>query len=398
MTYLLGTKVADYELRDVLHAGHIITTYKGYQESLKRDVVVQTLSENLCNDQSAYQALIRAAEFIASFEHPNILPILDFGLLPQTPYTIMRYMKGGTLQHRLKNNLPPFHEVIAVIKQIGSALDYVHSKGSVHGDPSNLNIVFDNWGSAYLSDFLMAGFQMEVQDQGLKGVPVYMAPERWQEQNPTPASDQYALAIVAYEMLTGQTPFVADNMVDLMVKHLHESPSLPQKIRLEVPTSINPVLLRALAKDPADRYPTVMDFVRDFEKSLGMPPSHVFISYSRRDMDYAKRLKQHLKDNGLPVWLDDEIEHGDQWFNEIHDAVKGCGAFLVIMTPESEKSEWVHKEVLLAKRYKKLIFPLLLNGAEFPILIDIQYADVRDGHMPNVDFHRRLSQTIFGVM
>lgn len=115
--------------------------------------------------------------------------------------------------------------------------------------------------------------------------------------------------------------------------------------------------------------------------------SHIFISYSRTDQIYARRLKDYLQNQGFQVWMDDRINYGDAWFREISQAIRACGAFIVIMTPAADASEWVHKEILIAIKHEKqlkrgLIFPLLLAGEEFDILIDRHFFDVRDGNLP----------------
>jgi hypothetical protein len=118
--------------------------------------------------------------------------------------------------------------------------------------------------------------------------------------------------------------------------------------------------------------------------------SNVFISYSRTDQPYARQLAEEMRRRGLNVWIDDRIEQGQHWFDEIEQAIMGAHAFVVIMTPDANGSEWVRKEVLLAKRENKPIYPLLLSGREFGLLIDIQYADVRGGRMPPEGFYHKL--------
>ncbi|MDX1993437.1 MAG: TIR domain-containing protein [bacterium] len=395
---LLNSRLGQYELRELAVESGIIIIYKAYQPALNRWVAVQTLHPQMRDDPKHQRALKHGAEMIAWLEHPNILPIIDYdeGRDTGIPYIVMRWMQGGTLRQRLKNGALPIQDAISTVRQISGALEYVHSLGMVHGDPATGNIVFDTWGGAYLADFILYGFVQVTKDE-VAGTLPYMAPERLQGDAPTFLTDQYALAAIAYEMLSGRTPF---DMGDLRYKfedNLREFLPLPQASRPEIPQAVNDVLYRALAKAPEDRYPTVSDFAREFERALNSTPQHLFISYSRRDRDYADELKGYLRANGLPVWIDEQIEHGDQWFNEIHEAIKSCAAFLVVMSPSAEASEWVQKEVLLAKRYKKPIFPLLLSGEEFALLIDIQFADVRQGQMPGADFHRRLSRVLFGT-
>jgi serine/threonine protein kinase len=390
---LTGQRLGQYEIQEMIYSGTIVELYTAFQPGLDRQVGIQTLQKHLRHDRRNNQALAKAAKLIAGYEHPNIVPVFDFGVEKEITYVVMRQMQGGDLSHRLANGALPFQEIVSIVRQIASALEYVHSLGQIHGSPGTVNIVFDTWGSAYLSDFIVAGFLSEIQE-GIIGIPAYLAPERWREEPPIPASDQYALSAITYEMLTGKLPFSQPGLVQ---KHLHDEPTAPHTLRPEIPLAVDEVILRGMAKAPEDRYSTVTNFARDFEKALNAQPQHLFISYSRRDKDFALALREHLGNNGFTLWIDDAIEHGDQWFNEIHDAIKNSAAFLVIMSPEAEKSEWVQKEILLAKRYKKAIFPLLLKGDEFAILIDIQYGDVRDGQMPGTDFHRRISRAVYGT-
>lgn len=387
---LNGVTLGTFVLTELAYESsvNIIATYRAIQPSLKRSVAVQVLNPELGHFKHSF---LKGAEIIASLEHPNISPVYECGEQDEFAFIAMRLMTGGTLMTRIRQNPLSSQEATSVIRQISNALDYVHSRNMVHGDPSTNNIIFDLWGSAYLADFVVAGLLQ--QGEGITGTPFYMSPERWREEPVTPASDQYALGAVTYHMITGQPPFPTRNIGELAQNHLHD---MPVRLASNFPDAVNDVLFRALAKKPEDRYPTVMDFAREFEKAIQAVPQHLFISYSRSNKDYAGQLTDHLGHNGFEVWIDSKIDYGDAWFDEIDDAIKNCAAFLLIMTPEAQASEWVKKEILLAKRYKKPIFPLLLEGDEFPIVIDIQFADVKGGVMPDTNFHRRLRRTVFG--
>ncbi len=382
-TQLTGTELAGYTLAELLfEEGSIVATYKAYQASLKRHVAVQILHPKRYAKAAFREGFMRASEIVAELEHANIAPVHDYGEIDDFAYIVTRWMKNGSLRERLRTKTIQLSDMVSVVKQIGSALDYVHARGMTHGDPSIANIVFDEWGNAYIADFHVAGFNDAVGP--FMGTPAFMAPER-QFSEATPATDQYALARVAYVAVKDIYPSVTN-----------ADPSAAEPEKPPIPPALEPVFARALATDPIDRYATVADFARAFEQALQQTPQHLFISYSHGDTDYVDRLHSTIRHNGFEVWFDDAIEHGDQWFNQINTAIKTCAAFLVIMTPAAEQSEWVQKEILLAKRYQKPIFPLLLAGEEFPILIDIQYADVRDQTLPDSDFYRRLRRTVFG--
>jgi hypothetical protein len=124
---------------------------------------------------------------------------------------------------------------------------------------------------------------------------------------------------------------------------------------------------------------------------------HVFISYAREDQAYTRELADHLRERGFSVWMDDRIDFGDRWWPTIVQNLRACGAFVVVMTPESERSEWVHREVLLALDERKPILPLLLRGEGFRILIDTQYANVTGERMPPEEFYDRLRQVLAGL-
>lgn len=390
---LEGQILGTFELQRRVHlTPGMIATYAAQQVSLQRRVALQVLSPERYNDDTFRKGFLHAAELMASLEHPNITPVHDVGVQDRLAYIVTRYISAGNAYGQLADGLMTLPKITTMVKQIGSALDFIHVRGKVHGDPSSGNLIFDESDNAYIADFHVAGlYEMGMKDIG---VPLYSAPEKLMGEAPTPASDQYALAFIAYHMLTGQKALPNDVV---MFKVSTDAPFVePQQFNPDVPQAVNPVLLRALAHDAKARYPTVLDFAREFEEAMREQPKHLFVSYSRRDAEYAQQLKEQMQHNGFEIWIDEAIEHGDQWFNEINEAIKTCAAFLVIMTPESEQSEWVHKEILLAKRYDKPIFPLLLSGNEFPILIDTQFADVREGHLPNTNFHRRLRQRVFG--
>jgi nucleotide-binding universal stress UspA family protein len=133
------------------------------------------------------------------------------------------------------------------------------------------------------------------------------------------------------------------------------------------------------------------------ERGQALPPAtsgHVFISYAHEDQTYARKLAADLENHGLGVWIDDRIDFGDRWWQTVVQAVRASAAVIVVMTPEAEESEWVEREILLAQREGKPLFPLLLRGREFPLLITAQYADVTRGQMPPASFYERLARIV----
>lgn len=120
--------------------------------------------------------------------------------------------------------------------------------------------------------------------------------------------------------------------------------------------------------------------------------SHVFISYGKKNQDYARKLADYLLEQGFDVWIDDKIDYGTKWWRVIVRAIEECAAFIVIMTPESGASDWVEREVMLALQWNKSVFPLLLSGENWPLFVITQYVDIHDGSLPPADFCDRLAR------
>jgi serine/threonine-protein kinase len=394
-----GERLGDYELRKRLDKGDRNRVFEAYDHRHGWEVAIKVLNLAAASGQERALRFKQEAQILGGLNHPHIVRFLDYATEGELNYIVMPLLRGGTLRDRMPQDVGNLPRAVTTLRQVASALDYLHSKNVIHRDLKASNVMFDDDGNSYLVDFgiakmtnMNAALTMVGQ---LIGTPAYMAPEQWLGVELTPASDQYALGTLAFQMLTGQLPFDAPNTPGLMYKHVYDPPPAVTSLRPELPGSLNPVFTRVLAKKPDERYPSTRAFVEALEGLAGDKPSrpvsgHVFISYSRHDQDYARELADHIRQNGFPVWIDDRIDYGDQWFKEIEKAIKASAAFVVVMTPDSDASEWVHREILIAKREKKLIFPLLLQGQEFGILIDIQYADVRASRLPPADFYGRL--------
>ncbi|MBN1681890.1 MAG: SUMF1/EgtB/PvdO family nonheme iron enzyme [Anaerolineae bacterium] len=272
---LVGQMLGQYELRELLGLGGMAAVYRGYQPNLRRSVAVKVLPPLLANQPGYIERFNREAETAAALEHRHIIPIYDYGTQRGTSYVVMRLLTGGTLADRIEQSmrlklpLPSLGEVADLLFQLGSALDYAHSQGVIHRDMKPSNVMFDNQGSAYIVDFGIAKLHESTggltADGTIMGTPAYMAPEQWRDDDLSPATDQYAIGVLTYMLLTGREPFEAPTPYSLMHKHLHEMPAPPQMISSEVQTAITLVLGRAMAKDPAARFPTVLAFAQAFE-------------------------------------------------------------------------------------------------------------------------------------
>jgi serine/threonine-protein kinase len=400
-----GERLGIYELRKRLDKGERNRVYHAFDTRRERDVAVKVLGLGESSEERG-KRFAQEARILGALHHPHIVPFLDYDSIDGLSFIVMPLLEGGTLKEKLAAGRMNGGQVMGLLKEVGSALDYLHSQKVIHRDLKASNIMFDHPGNAYLVDFGIAKLTDSAAQQNITmvgqvvGTPSYMSPEQWLGVELTPAVDQYALGILCFQMLTGQLPFDAPNTPGLLYKHMYDPPPFPSKMQPDLPATLDDVLHKALAKKPEERYPSTRQFVEALGQALAQNVSperklgHIFISYSRRDQDYARQLADQLRANGFDVWIDDRIDYGDRWFKEIEQAIVDCAAITVIMTPNSHESEWVHREILIAKREKKPIFPLLLKGQEFGILIDIQYADVRSGQMPPAGFYIRLRRDL----
>jgi serine/threonine-protein kinase len=272
---LSGQTFGQYELRDRLGAGGMGAVYRAYQKNLKREVAVKVISITLSQQSGYVERFLREAETSARLENAHIIPIYDFGTQGPLSYIVMRMLTGGSLTDRLQqrpDSTPSLGEIASLLGQLANALDYAHSQGVIHRDIKPSNVMFDHNGTAFVVDFgvaYLAQATTALTGTGTTlGTPLYMPPEQWRNENLSAASDQYALAVMTYQLVTGRVPFIANTPFALMHLHLNEMPTPPQVARANVPEAVALVLQRALAKKPEDRFPNVTAFAQAFQRAI----------------------------------------------------------------------------------------------------------------------------------
>ena len=270
-----GTRVAGYLLERLVGVGGMAAVYRARDERLGRVVALKLLA----GDESVRSRFVREARAVAAVDHPHIIPVYAAGEADGVQYIAMRFVAGDTLQGVLRaaGTLSP-RRAAAFISPVASALDAAHAAGLVHRDVKPANILVDSRRGgpehAYLTDFgiaraMLSAGTLTVAGQFL-GTPDYAAPEQINGQPVDGRADQYALACVAYEMLTGTVPFPRDSAWSVLYAHLNEPPPLVTKIRAELPREVHDVLAVALAKSPDYRYPTCGDFADALRQALGL--------------------------------------------------------------------------------------------------------------------------------
>ena len=264
MSTYVGRSLGRYRLEQLLGQGGMAEVLRATDTKLARTVAVKVILAAHAVDGDFLERFLREARMVASLEHPNILPVYDFGEDNGVPFLVMPYLPGGTLRERLKAGPAPIGLASSWIAQLADALDAAHAAGVLHRDVKPANVLVGKNDRLFLADFGIA--KMLESQSGLTatgvvvGTPIYMAPEQALGRPATPATDRYALAVVAYEILCGRPPFEGDNALSLMHQHV-SSPPPPLSARLGgLPGGLDAVLSRALAKDPAERPPTCRAF------------------------------------------------------------------------------------------------------------------------------------------
>ncbi len=270
-TDLSGQVLNQYELLDVLGKGGMAVVYRARQTNINRHVAMKVMSNTLTGDSDFLTRFRHEADLIAKLEHPNILPIYDYGSAGEYFYLVLRLMDGGSLDTYMNGNPLSLHDVDRFLTQIASALDFAHQHRVVHRDLKPNNVLLDRHGNAYLMDF---GIAKVISDSTLTttntimGTPGYMAPEQWKLTPFDHRIDIYSLGIMTYEMLTGSTPFIGQTPLQYMYAHLHEQIPRPSNFVYGLPAEVDKVLMRATAKDPKRRYTKAGDFAAAFSAAL----------------------------------------------------------------------------------------------------------------------------------
>jgi serine/threonine protein kinase len=271
MSILTGSILGRYELIQKVGRGGMSSVYKAIDVTNERVVAVKVLPPGLAEEENFKARFQREAQVLMGLRHPHIVPMLDFGEEDDIFYLVMPYMQMGTLRQRLRKGPLKPEDGAHIIEQMASALQYAHEGGVIHRDVKPSNILIDDKGNAWLSDFGTAYVYeatAQLTGSGLIGTPHYMAPEQARGEPVTPKTDEYALGVILYQMCTGQLPYEADTPLAIAMKHANEPLPLPRLVNENLPEAIEGVLIRALSKNPDDRYETVIEFSAAFNEAL----------------------------------------------------------------------------------------------------------------------------------
>jgi serine/threonine protein kinase len=268
---LVGRTIGRYHILEQIGQGGMSSVFRAVELTTNRTVAIKVISPYLANEPQFKARFEREIRLLRRLQHPNIIPILDFGEAEGLAFIVMPFIATGTLHERLQNG--PLDPVQGgrIIDQIASALACAHEDGVIHRDVKPSNVLLDQQGNAILSDFGFARPQDTSQNltgSALIGTPAYMSPEQCRGEPLDARSDQYSFAIMLYQITTGQLPFDGETPMAVAMKHVSVPLPRPRAVSPSLPEGVELVLIKALAKDPALRFASVKDLNEAFQTEL----------------------------------------------------------------------------------------------------------------------------------
>ncbi|HEX2622296.1 MAG TPA: serine/threonine-protein kinase, partial [Phototrophicaceae bacterium] len=278
---LIGKQFGGYEVLSRIGRGGMATVFLAIQTSMNRQVAIKVLPRDQMKDDSYLQRFEREVNVVARLEHRNIVPVYDHGTFDGQPYIVMRYMNAGSIDDVLRQGPLSPEKFLNIIEQIAPALDYAHSKNVLHRDLKPGNVLMDDDGGAYITDFGIArilgteGQGSTITTQGVVGTPSYMSPEQAQGQPLDGRSDVYSLGVMLFEMATGRRPFQSDTPYSIAVMQVTTPPPPPRSINPKLTTAVESVIYKTMKKKAEERYQTASLMAESLRLAVERPTDFI---------------------------------------------------------------------------------------------------------------------------
>jgi serine/threonine protein kinase len=271
----VGVPLRGFRLLERVGEGSVGVVHRAVQPQVGREVAVKVVRPSLANDPEFIRRFEAEAQLVARLEHPHIVPLYDYWREPDGAFLVMRFLRGGSLRDALARGKLDLDDALGVVDHVGAALSSAHRQGVVHRDVKPANILFDEEGNAYLSDFGIARDVTAVRAAETRKAPdtsaYYLSPEEIRGEAPTARADVYSLGLVLFEMLVGRHPFADLRPEDLLATHA-AVPRL-RSVRADVPSGIDEVVRHATVEDADDRYPDASAFVAALAAAVESVPT-----------------------------------------------------------------------------------------------------------------------------
>lgn len=258
-------QIGRYIIKSELGRGGMATVYRAFDPSFDREVAIKVLPREMLHDPQFRSRFEREIKMIASLEHPSIVPVYDVGDDNGQPYFVMRFMNGGSLTDVIEKGSIPIKDTARTVERIAQGLAHAHRKGVIHRDLKPDNILFDDAGEPFISDFGVAKLTESTSNltgSGVIGTPAYMSPEQAQGGEIDLRSDVYGLGVIVYQMLSGHQPYSADTPMGVVVKHITEPVPEILNILPTLPHEVDSIIKTAMAKDKNQRYANTIELAR----------------------------------------------------------------------------------------------------------------------------------------
>lgn len=262
-----------YQLISVIGRGQFGVMFLAYDHTLRRKVAIKVLSADVVLRMGSVDRCLHEARTLSQLRHPNVVPVYDAGATAEdVVYIVFAYVDGDNLSDLLAIQDYAIEDSVRSVLKLADALEEAHQRGIIHRDLKPANVIVERESrEVFLVDFGLALVADQVMDDlGFFGTPAYMSPEQASGEKVTSLSDQYSLAVILYEMITGKIPFCGTNVKTTIDCILHQSPASLRSLNPEVCPELDQVCLRALSKDPGDRYPSIKQFAAALRQSLNL--------------------------------------------------------------------------------------------------------------------------------
>jgi len=317
---LEGRMLGKYRVMDPLGRGGMAQVFRAFHPQLERYVAIKVLRSDLVEEEEFLARFRREAKAVAALRHPHIVQVFDFDVEDDLYYMVMELLEGDTLKaylnsYRTRGENMPLGEMVRTLLDVLDGLAYAHGEGIVHRDIKPANVLLTRRGQAVLTDFGIAqivGTTRYTMSGALMGTLNYMAPEQGLEGRGDVRSDIYSMGIMFFEMVTGHTPYDADTPLAILMKHLNDPLPLPHKLAPDLPEALERVILKALAKQPEDRYASAVEMSRALEAAaaeagievperISLPQAKDLLPPAAPAAVFSGEARQHISDHGFAV-------------------------------------------------------------------------------------------------
>jgi serine/threonine protein kinase len=308
MTDLTGKELGKYRIfQDVGHGG-MATVYRAYDTENDQVVALKVLSPYIAQEPKFKARFAQEIKLLLELRHSHIVPVLDYGEINEFAYIVMPFMTAGTLFQRLWEGPLPIDAAADLLFQISGALDYAHANGVVHRDIKPSNILIDDDGKALLTDFGFARVDdnsLSITGSGIVGTPMYMSPEQCRGDEASRRSDQYAFGVVLYQMLTGRLPYDGDSPLEILVKQATDPLPRPRDVNPDLSRQVERVLLKALSREPHDRFQSMAEFEQEFRSAISQKRESGLVGMLDQPTDIYKNFSKeitNLRSESKGIW------------------------------------------------------------------------------------------------